>query len=234
MFDKTKLRNHGRAAGDPLVSHDLVTRSQMHGSCLQLWKRSDIRDAVHAVLTAPSYPSLPRAVPPPPGPVLRYEVCGACVGFLAEERAAADKRELPRRPPRLDPVLDAWCEMLMAYFYGDGHCFFTGTYRDEYGYPNGLMKPDNVLRDFKRWLKSHDLLDGYWVVCAEPHQERDIWHVHALLGNVTLGRQDELERDWSITRGWAKARPLHDGGIMYATKYALKGQESCRFDWNLS
>jgi hypothetical protein len=136
--------------------------------------------------------------------------------------------------PRLDPLLDAWVEMLLPHFSGDESCFFTGTYRDAYGYPNGMMKPDNVLRDFKRFLTRHDLDQNAWVVCAEPHQEREIWHCHALLANAGQATRALIKADWTHTRGWADAPQLHDGGVNYCTKYALKGTEAVLFDWNLS
>lgn len=216
---RPRRRNAGRA-GQPLP---------IRGSCLRLWKRSAVKDALWRVLTAPSTPRTYGLQTPPPLPVVVSAISDEVWGRLASAGAPA-QRHAGRRD---DPVLDAWVEMLLPYFSDDDCCFFTGSYRDAYGYPNGMMKPANVLRDFKRFLAVHELEDVAWVVCAEPHQERDIWHCHALLANCPGFTRATLEASWTTTRGWSTAHPLHDGGVSYCTKYALKGSDAVMFDWNL-
>lgn len=225
-MDVTKCRNANRQAGEPLSKR---------GTCLRLWRRGDVRDTLYRVLTAPSYPRLWGMQLTPSGPVNTRSLTDADLAELLSRLAGRQRSGAGLAGVgRVDPVLDAWVEMLLPRFDGDECCFFTGTYRDAYGYPNGLMKADNVLRDFKRFLSRHNLENSPWVVCAEPHQERDIWHCHALIANCSPATRDLLKADWTTTRGWADAPQLHDGGVSYTTKYALKGSDAVLFDWNLS
>lgn len=216
-------RNAGRAAGSPLP---------VRGTCLRLWKRSDVRDALWKVLNTPSAPRTYGIQLQPSGSVSLATITDE----IRERLDAAARTQAVARAgcARIDPVLDAWVELLLPFFSDENCCFFTGTYRDAYGYPNGLMKPNNVLRDFKRFLDTHNLSKSAWVVCAEPHQERDIWHCHALLADCPAATRSMLEAAWLASRGWASAHPLHDGGVSYCTKYALKGSDSVMFEWNLS
>lgn len=225
-MDKTKLRNAHRAAGTPLP---------IRGTCLKLWTRSAIRDALYRVYT--DTPSSVRRLRPwaldtrPSGLVTSSPLTDAI-----RERLSSDESPVGAvgggALVRVDPVRDAWVEMLLPYFADDG-CFFTGTYRDDYGYPHGLMKPDNVLRDFKRFLSVEDFGRAF-VVCAEPHQERSIWHCHALLAECSDSDRDGLQAAWTETRGWCSAPSLHDGGVNYVTKYAMKSGDAVLFDWCLS
>lgn len=213
------MRNADRVAGEPLP---------VRGSCLRLWKRAAVKDALYRALTAPSAPRVYGYPMPPAQPVKQY-----CVGkgvFVGD--AAASQRS--GGEPRPDALLEAWVGMLRPYFSESDCCFFTGTYRDAYGYPNGITKPDNILRDFKRFLVDQGHDRNAWVVCAEPHQERDIWHCHALLANCDEATRAALKSAWYASRGGADAYPLLDGGVSYCTKYALKGSDSILFDWNLS
>lgn len=226
-MDKTRCRNHGRAAGTPL---------NPRGTCLRLWRKSAIRDELHRTLNRPSYPRCYGYPMPPENPTSNGQLSGSELDALwdscGEGDAAASEARRATRPQ--DPVMLAWIEMLLGYFDGDSCSFVTLTYSDAYGYPNGMTKPDNCLRDFKRFLAAHKLDSEHWVVCAEPHQERSIWHMHALLANCPPDLQAALEAEWSATRGHSSFAPLHDGGVNYATKYALKGSDSIRFDWHLT
>lgn len=201
------------------------------GSCLSLWKRSTIKDALYETLTRPSYPRRYGIEVKPSGVIRTSTLDPDEVAQLRRRQAAGGAGAGNHR---VDPVRDAWIEMLLPHFSEADCCFFTGTYSDAYGYPNGMMKPDNVLRDWRRFLKKHHLEHTDWVVCAEPHQERAIWHVHALLADCDKKMRQMLKADWGATRGGADAPRLHDGGVNYATKYALKSGESIMFDWCLT
>lgn len=211
-------RNAHRVCGDPLP----VT-----GSCLRLWSRSAIRDATHSVLSKPKHPQewdahaglFPRSHPDPGAVSVRY--------------GSAPDRRVPRSAPipRVDPLRDAWIEMFLPHF-SDPDCWFvTLTYADAYGFPHGIVKARNALRDFSRFIAPWDGVRA-WVDCAEPHQCRPIWHHHVLLAGLTDHGAASLRHEWSTSRGFADVVPLHDGGVSYATKYALKTSDVA-FDWFL-
>jgi len=137
------------------------------------------------------------------------------------------------RPRRLDPLLDAWVGFIAEHMPMQAVGFFTGTYRDDYGYANGCTLGRNVLKDFQRFLKTHGLEAAPWVCCAEVHSERDILHLHALVGDLpTRAARLEVENAWTQSRGWSSCHPLLDGGVRYCGKYALKSHESSVFDWS--
>lgn len=226
-MDRTKCRNASRTAGEPLP---------VRGSCLTLWKRSAIRDELHRVLTAPTFPRSYGMKMPPPRAVIVSHAAGDELQRMRAEMGAAQAASAAAaaaRPLRADPVRDAWIEMLLPHFSDADCCFFTGTYSDEYGYPHGLMLPRNALADFRRFLADEGYQDNAWVVCAEPHQCRPIWHHHALLAGVDAAAGAHLKAAWVSSRGWADAPPLHDGGVCYATKYATKSGNEVLFEWNL-
>lgn len=128
---------------------------------------------------------------------------------------------------------DAWIEWLSPVFGTNQSCYFTGTYSDDYGYPNGLMATRNVHKDFRRFLESFDY-DRRYIVGVEPHQWRDILHLHAVLeGPFTDEQMRWVKGFWSLERGHARALPVLDGCASYVTKYALKG-DSDNFEWRLS
>jgi len=137
------------------------------------------------------------------------------------------------RLPVDDPLRDAWLEMLLPYFSEPDCWFVTLTYADAYGFPHGIVSASNALRDFRRFIGPWDDVRS-WVDCAEPHQARPIWHHHALIAGLSDIRADCLRQDWASSRGFADVSPLHDGGVSYATKYALKGSDSVSFDWQLT
>jgi hypothetical protein len=133
----------------------------------------------------------------------------------------------------LDQVRDAWVELVRERLGSERVCFFSGSYRDDYGYPHGLMLARNVQRDFKRFLTEYGYDDCDWVCAVERHPSgRDILHCHALLSNMTDCEMVGLEHDWTESRGWSKAVRCHDGGVRYTCKYALKGADDTLFDWS--
>jgi len=102
--------------------------------------------------------------------------------------------------------------------------YFTGTYSDDYGLPNGLMLQRNVHKDFRRWLDKETDLDSHDFVCAvERHAYRDVLHLHAMVaGSFTTEHLAYYKAMWAATRGHARALPILDGCASYVTKYALK------------
>lgn len=102
--------------------------------------------------------------------------------------------------------------------------YFTGTYSDDYGLPNGLMLQRNVHKDFRRWLdKETDLGEHDFVCAVERHAYRDILHLHAMVaGSFTADELLYYKRMWAATRGHARSLPILDGCASYVTKYALK------------
>jgi len=125
--------------------------------------------------------------------------------------------------------------MVRPHFAEVESAFFTGTYRDDVGYAGGLMMPRNVLADWRRFLRRHDLENHDWVVAAQRHQERDILHLHALVADCDERTRDELVADWNLTRGFSSGPRLTDGGVAYCTRYALQQvREEVTFDWRLS
>lgn len=224
-LDRAKCRNANRVAGEPLP---------IRGSCLSLWKHATVRDELHRILTTPSYPRQYGVQLPPPRPVELSWLSPEQVDQLRDEaREARAASAAARVPARRDPVRDAWVAMLLPYFADTESCFFTGTYSDGYGFPHGLVSARNALRDWRRFLHAHELDRGIWVVAAEPHQERPIWHLHGLLKGLDAAARAEVAAAWQESRGWAQAAPLHDGGVAYATKYAVKCGDTVAFDWNL-
>lgn len=127
---------------------------------------------------------------------------------------------------------EAWVSWLSPVFAGSDSCYFTGTYSDDYGYPNGLMASRNVHKDFRRFLESFDY-SGQYIVGVEPHAWRDILHLHAILeGPMTEEQMRWVKLHWSTERGHARALPVLDGCESYITKYALKG-DTDNFEWRL-
>jgi len=141
-------------------------------------------------------------------------------------RGTADRRS-PRRHARPGAararLTDAWVHWLSPHFADNGSLYFTGTYCDEYGYANGLMLTRNVQRDFLRFLKDIGYDDREWCCAVEPHADRDIKHLHAIVqGDFTESDRLFVQLMWQVHRGWAKALPVTDGCESYVTKYALK------------
>lgn len=127
---------------------------------------------------------------------------------------------------------DAWIAWLSPIFARSDSAYFTGTYSDEYGYPNGLMKQRNVHKDFARFLESFDY-QGQYIVAVEQHQYRDILHLHAILEGPFNERQLQwMKAWWAVERGHARVLPVTDGCASYVTKYALKG-DTDSFEWRL-
>jgi len=128
-------------------------------------------------------------------------------------------------------VREAWVDYLSPFF-PNGSCYFTGTYSDDYGFSHALMVPDNVQKDFRKWLKLWGISADF--ICAvERHKYRDILHCHAVIaGNYTSDQLAFLQKDWGLDRGFARSLPVLDGCFSYVTKYALKDSVEC-FDWRL-
>jgi hypothetical protein len=124
-------------------------------------------------------------------------------------------------------------DWLAPYFAGGGSAYFTGTYCDDYGFPHGLMLARNVHKDFRGFLAEIGI-DGDFICGVEQHKDRDILHLHGIIGGDFTGDQRRfLGRFWALDRGHARVLPVLDGCASYVTKYALKGDcES--FDWRLS
>jgi len=153
-------------------------------------------------------------------------------GVLLGARAAGGSAPNGDGGPAASPEQAAWCEWLSPLFTNGG-IYFTGTYSDTYGYPHGLMLTRNVHRDFRRFLKDQ-ALPGRWVCGVEPHRDRAILHLHAVLeGPLTDFDERFMKAAWTHERGWCRLLPVLDGGVSYVTKYALKGDAQA-FDWSLS
>lgn len=222
------------ASGKRSVAGAVVASTPARGSCLSLWKRSDLRAELWRVHQSP-----PRR--PPAYPAIRPVRLGQLDGLqheLAIERI--DARHAGRfvgvpTEHRVDPLQDAWCAMVQDHMSGEGDCFFTGSYSDGYGYPHGLMKSHNVIKDFERFLVANELDLANWVCAVELHKYRDILHLHALISAVgEFADRVKLERSWRASgRGLqVTAEPLEDQGVSYCTKYALKGQNAADFEWS--
>lgn len=131
---------------------------------------------------------------------------------------------------------EAWVNWLRPVFAGKDSCYFTGTYSDGYGFPNGLTLTRNVHKDFERFLAHTgflDLSERRYVNGVERHAYRDILHLHGILeGPFTKDEMRYLKAMWEAERGWCKALPVLDGCESYVTKYALKG-DTDSFEWRL-
>jgi len=129
-------------------------------------------------------------------------------------------------------VRESWVSYLTPHF-PNGSCYFTGTYSDEYGFGHALMCPENVQKDFRKWLKMWGISADY--ICAvEKHRYRDILHLHAVIaGDFSPEQLRFLKNDWGLDRGFARSLPVLDGCVSYVTKYALKDSVES-FDWRLT
>jgi hypothetical protein len=135
--------------------------------------------------------------------------------------------------PRRGPVGRAWLRLAKDHVGSEDVCFFSGSYRDDYGYPNGLMLARNVQRDFIRALDGAGVSDRAWLNAVEKHPSgRDVLHCHGLVGGMSEADMRLWEDYWTTSRGWSKAVRCHDGGVAYVCKYALKGQSVELFDWS--
>jgi hypothetical protein len=141
--------------------------------------------------------------------------------------------EPPRMPGVPDMLRDAWVGFIQDHLGVEDVCFFSGSYSNEYGYPNGLMLARNVQRDFKRFLAAYGFDDREWTCSIEKHPSgRDVLHLHALISGMSPVEMAAFERAWTTSRGWSKAVPCHDGGVRYCCKYALKGSAGDSFEWS--
>lgn len=127
---------------------------------------------------------------------------------------------------------DAWVRWLAPRFT-PGSAYFTGTYSDEYGIPNGLMLARNVHKDFRSFLVQQGLTGHEFISGVEHHAYRDVLHLHAIIaGEFTDLDRRLLKAHWAAERGHARVLPVLDGCASYVTKYALKGDTES-FDWNV-
>lgn len=126
---------------------------------------------------------------------------------------------------------EAWIRWLAPTFADNDSCYFTGTYSDAYGFPNGLTLPRNVHKDYLRFADAHGFLsldDRRYILGIERHEFRDILHFHGIIeGPFSPDEMRYLKTMWQMQRGWAKALPVLDGCSSYVTKYALKGDTEC-------
>lgn len=240
-MNATKLRNGHRVAGSPYVQLTTLVPSAasvpsvagVRGSCLALWKRADMRDALWSLRGGAT-----RRVAPQrggdSGAVVVRSVTGADLAEMKADAAASKAAAIAGlKPRREDPLLDAWVGFFQENMPMQSVAFVSATYRDEYGYANGCMLGRNVLKDFQRFLKSQGMEDAPWVCCVETHKERDILHLHALVGHLgTAALRHGFEGAWTHSRGWSRCSPLLDGGVRYCGKYALKAHEAAMFDWS--
>mgnify|MGYP006927330167 FL=1 len=128
---------------------------------------------------------------------------------------------------------EAWVRWLAPRF-PSGSAYFTGTYSDDYGLPNGLMLPRNVHHDFRRFLIERGLTDREFINGVEQHRYRDVLHLHAIVsGEFSDIERRLLKAEWERERGYARVLPVLDGCASYVTKYALKG-DTVNFDWTLA
>jgi hypothetical protein len=158
--------------------------------------------------------------------------------------AGADRRglhlpALPRRGTDRE-IVEAWADFLTPHFGSNRPALnLTGTYSDDYGYPNGLMHARNVMADFGRFLHyiNRDRDAGCIGVELAPQGRlsgRSILHFHALIGG-SWSRPDckRIECLWATHRGWARAKLTDDraGCIEYAAKHLLKQGAADNFDF---
>lgn len=254
MGRPTTLRNAHRAAGSPIQSPPPIevpgqscaraaatpaggggsAARGSRGSCLALWKKSDIRAALYRQFTparrkAPEYPEI-RPVESGSLDVLSW----ALAMYRIEEKHGS--RLIGQNVAiDMDPLQAAWCQMVQDRMSGQGDVFFTGTYSDEYGYAHGLMLSRNIIKDFERFLTSQGLETHNWVCAVEKHKYRDILHLHALISSVgDTAQHIAIEQAWRQSKRGRQvtAAPLADRGYAYCTKYALKGENSADFEWS--
>lgn len=146
---------------------------------------------------------------------------------------AAGREAQPALVAGAGAVRAAWLDFTRPRFADNDSAYFTGTYRDDYGFANGLMLPRNVHRDFRRFLDRWDIPEQF-IVGVERHQFRDILHLHAVIaGPFSDYDRNRLKAAWEADRGFARVLPVLDGCESYVTKYALKGDTDL-FDWRLS
>lgn len=133
-------------------------------------------------------------------------------------------------------VRAAWVDWLAPVFADTDSAYFTGTYSDDYGIPNGLMLSRNVHKDVLRFLDREihaDFARRPFICGVEKHLYRDVLHWHGIIqGPFTQDELAYLKGMWAATRGHARVLPVTDGCASYVTKYALKG-DTDSFEWRL-
>lgn len=210
--------------------HDERLRKQRQGSCLQLWKRSDVKSALWRELCPPRASTVLHERRPPAAPV---NVSHRDPELMLLSRDEVKQERLAAVARRADPLVSAWVELIREHLGGEGLWFFSGSYRDDYGYPHGLMLPRNVQADFRRALREFGLPDTEFTCSVEEHKTgRAILHLHALLHFDDPAEGERFKRWWDSSRGWSTNDPCTDGGYAYCCKYALKGGNADTFDWS--
>lgn len=209
------------------------------GSCLALWKRSDVRAALWEVRQgrASARPEARRGcgrtehdAPRPVSVTHDADYAAWVVGEGARKRALAAASN-PRVESN-DPLVAQWVVLVGNELRGKELRFFTGTYSDSYGMSHGCMLPRNVQADFKRALKSAGLDDAAFICAVEPHRDRAVLHLHALV-EASEADARVLQHVWA-ERGWSSAPAVTDGGLSYCCKYALKSSTPDSFEWRWS
>jgi len=155
----------------------------------------------------------------------------------APSNSTAHGRQVTDPPRNAAGVREAWIDWLAPIFPA-GSAYITGTYRDEYGFANGLTLPRNVHKDVGRFINHEEgwlrIDDRRYICGVEQHRYRDILHWHGIIeGPFTADELRWLRRLWLLDRGYARVLPVRDGCISYVTKYALKANDSEAFDWRL-
>lgn len=145
-----------------------------------------------------------------------------------EQLSELDQRCKERRRPdplpqreRMRDLRDDWAAFLGEF---DLDVVFTLTFSDEYAEAHLLYCPTSALNSFERFL--HDIGHiGQYLVCAEPHFDRDVPHLHGLMQSMGLPLNN-LWREWFRTRGRGRFEPPRsDASRYYCTKYALKERD---------
>lgn len=146
-----------------------------------------------------------------------------------EELAQLDQRGLARRRPEPLPLRasnrdlrDEWARFLCQFPLD---VVFTLTFTDAYACAHCLYSPTSALNSFERFLADIGF-KGQYFVCAEPHFDRDVPHLHGLMESKALPLRN-LWRAWFDTRGRALFDPPRsDACRYYCTKYALKERDT--------
>jgi len=132
----------------------------------------------------------------------------------------------------VDPLTAGWMALLARYRF---NWFFTGTFRNSV-HPEAAGKRyrrfiNNLNRSLygRRWMKQPG--GGvYWVVAWE-RQQRDVLHLHALIGDVedlnNRARRLFWMDYWKQLAGFACIEPIVDDQAVsrYVCKYVAKGGE---------
>lgn len=176
--------------------------------------------------SASGIPVQPREGLPVPPPLHIPGLEPITADLLMSKRRA--RRECGEKGHRL-AVLDGWSELL-GWNYGEEADFVTLTWNEKNGKNDGIYTPKAAFRKTHKVLKDAEIRTPSFLV-TEPHQWRDIVHIHGLTRHLESGERNRFFLYWLHSCGTLTIRRSNAQAVPYLLKYLFKETTCGRYDW---